>query len=108
MAHISERMVEVDKKIEECAKKVEEDKGASDVLKAVINDFDSKSKKSLGALKENDERIIRDHVVEIEQAADSAKVAAEADKGISDETRKSVLDAHTAICLIKANGHGEE
>ncbi len=108
MTDISVKMLEVDKKIEECARKVEEDKGASDVLKAVVNEFDKKAKKSLGALREGDERIIRDHVVEIEQAADSAKVAAEADKGISDETRQSVLKAHTAICLLKTNGYSQE
>lgn len=103
MPHISERMVEVDKKIEECARRVNDDKNASEVLKAVINEFDNKSKKSLVGFREDNERIIRDHIVEIEQAADSAKVAAEAEKGISEETLRSVQEAHTAICMIKAN-----
>ncbi len=44
------------------------------------------------------------HVVpvgEVEQAADSAKAAAEADPGISDSTRQAVVDAHLAICILK-------
>jgi hypothetical protein len=40
--------------------------------------------------------------IELEQAGDSAKVAAEADTGVSDATRQAVLDAHLAICIAKA------
>jgi hypothetical protein len=47
----------------------------------------------------DDERVA---VIELEQAGDSAKAAAEADKGVADATRQSVLDAHLAICIIKA------
>ena len=41
-------------------------------------------------------------VVELEQAGDSAKVAAEADGGLADASRDAVLDAHLAICIAKA------
>jgi hypothetical protein len=44
----------------------------------------------------------RDSVIEIEQAGDSAKVAAEADAGLSSDARESVLAAHLAICKLKA------
>jgi hypothetical protein len=37
----------------------------------------------------------------MEQAADSARVAAEADSGSAAETRKAVSVAHNAICLLK-------
>ena len=43
-----------------------------------------------------------DFVVELEQAGDSAKVAAEADAGLSGDARESVLAAHLAICKLKA------
>ena len=43
-----------------------------------------------------------DFVVELEQAGDSAKVAAEADAGLSGDARESVLAAHLAICMLKA------
>jgi hypothetical protein len=40
--------------------------------------------------------------MELEQAGDSAKVAAEADAGLSGDARESVLAAHLAICKLKA------
>jgi hypothetical protein len=45
-----------------------------------------------------DERVA---VIELEQAGDSAKVAAEADPGVSAASREAVLDAHLAICIAK-------
>src|SRR5207244_1937571 len=45
---------------------------------------------------------MREAIIEVEQAADSAKVAAEADGGVREETRQAVLDAHLTICLLKA------
>jgi len=44
----------------------------------------------------------RDSVIELEQAGDSAKAAAEADTGLSGDARESVLAAHLAICKLKA------
>jgi hypothetical protein len=44
----------------------------------------------------------RDSVIELEQAGDSAKAAAEADTGLSSDARESVLAAHLAICKLKA------
>jgi hypothetical protein len=43
----------------------------------------------------------RDAVVELEQAGDSAKAAAEADPGLGEAARTAVLDAHLAICILK-------
>lgn len=103
MATISEKMTEVDKRIRETLSKVEADGGASVVLKAVMREFDKKSKKAMAGLKGANEQTVRDHVIELEQAADSAKAAAEADTGIGNTTRQAVLDAHMAICLVKAD-----
>ena len=41
-------------------------------------------------------------MLELEQAGDSAKAAAEADGGLSSDARESVLAAHLAICKLKA------
>ena len=43
----------------------------------------------------------RTAVIELEQAGDSAKAAAEADIGVADATRQAVLDVHLAICIAK-------
>jgi hypothetical protein len=48
-----------------------------------------------------DERVA---VIELEQAGDSAKVAVEADLGVSPATRDAVLEAHLAICIAKGRG----
>ena len=44
----------------------------------------------------------REAVVELEQAGDSAKAAAEADSGAGEATRQAVLDAHLSICMLKS------
>ncbi len=40
--------------------------------------------------------------VEAEQAADGAKLAAEADPTVGGDTRQAVLDAHYVMCVLKA------
>ena len=75
---------------------VRADPGASPVLVAVVNEFAKKAEK---AVHHDDERTA---VIELEQAGDSAKAAAEADNGVADGTRQAVLDADLAICIAKA------
>ena len=74
------------------------DGGSSPVLKAVVNEFETKARKAGRAA---DDSQSRDAVIELEQAGDSAKAAAEADPGIAAATRQTVLDAHLAICILK-------
>jgi hypothetical protein len=66
------------------------------VLVVVMRGFAKKAEKATAS---DDERMA---VVELEQAGDSAKAAAEADSGAADATRQAVLDAHLAICIAKA------
>jgi len=66
------------------------------VLLAVVSEFAKKAEK---AVHSNDERTA---VIELEQAGDSAKAAAEADDGAAAATREAVLDAHLAICIAKS------
>jgi hypothetical protein len=65
-------------------------------LTAVVGEFAAKAAKAVAAEDE------RGAVIELEQAGDSAKVAAEADAGVGDATRQAVLDAHLAICVAKS------
>ena len=91
---------EVVEKVTDAARHVEADGGASPVLVAVIREFQAKLAK---AEKHATDGVPgRDSVIELEQAGDSAKAAAEADAGLSSDTRKSVLAAHVAICKLKA------
>ena len=91
---------EVVEKISDAARRVETDEGASPVLVAVVREFQAKlakAQKQSSAGAPN-----RDNVLELEQAGDSAKAAAEADAGVSSDTRESVVAAHLAICMMKA------
>jgi hypothetical protein len=91
---------EVVEKITDALRQVEADRGASPVLVAVVREFQLKltkaEKQAIDGVPD------RDSVVELEQAGDSAKAAAEADTGMSSDTRESVLAAHLAICKLKA------
>jgi hypothetical protein len=73
------------------------DAGASTVLIAVVEEFGRKMQK---ALKSNGD--MRESVVEVEQAADSAKYAAEADSGLSDDAKNAIIAAHDSICVLKS------
>jgi hypothetical protein len=94
---IHTRLDEVRARIGEAVRAVEGDPGASVVTAAVVREFDSKGAKADRA--GDDEA--RDAVIELEQAADSAKAAAGADPGISGDAREAVEAAHLAICILK-------
>jgi hypothetical protein len=96
VATVAERLREVQTKIDTAVEAVRADQGASPVLTAVVGEFAAKAEKAAGA---DDERAA---VIELEQAGDSAKVAAESDTGVTDATREAVLDAHMAICITKS------
>lgn len=91
---------EVVEKISGAASQVETDAGASPVLVAVVREFQAKLAKV--EEKAADGVPGHDSVIELEQAGDSAKAAAEADEGLAGATRDSVLAAHLAICKLKA------
>jgi hypothetical protein len=93
---ITEGLDQVARAVTQAHDAITADSSASPVTAAVVGEFASKAAKALAA---GD----RDAVVELEQAGDSAKVAAEADRGLAETTRQLVLDAHLAICMLKAN-----
>jgi hypothetical protein len=91
---------EVVDKITDAARLTEDDVGASPVLVAVVHEFQAKLGKAQRHATDGVPR--RDDVTELEQAGDSAKAAAEADPGLSQDARESVFAAHLAICKLKA------
>ena len=102
MLTIPERFTQIDEQVGQAMAAVESDTGASPVLHAVVKEFRRKSLKALEALENADSQAIVEYVVEVEQAADSAKYAAEADDGLTEKTRKAVLDAHFSACILKS------
>ena len=91
---------EVVEKIADAVRQVGADEGASPVLVAVVGEFQAKLAKAQKLATGGEPG--RDSVIELEQAGDSAKVAAEADAGLSSGARESVVAAHLAICKLKA------
>jgi hypothetical protein len=95
MTTMAERIQEAQIRIDAARNAVQNDKEASPVLVAVVNEFAKKADKAAAS---TDERVA---VIELEQAGDSAKAAAEADPGVSPATRDAVLEAHLVICVAK-------
>ena len=97
MADLVSELEAVKTKVTDALEIAEHDSGASAVLVAVVREFAAKADKAARAPG-------RDAVIELEQAGDSAKAAAEADSGLDTRTKERVLDAHLAICMLKAAG----
>jgi hypothetical protein len=102
MTTTTERLTQVHEQIDAVQATVLSDGGASPVLCAVVQELARKARKALDGLPGADQAALRLSIVEVEQAADSAKVAVEVDRDASDATRQAVLDAHLAICTLKA------
>src|SRR5512144_3176603 len=90
---------DVHAKVTHALRTIEGDSNASPVFVAVVREFASKAAKAVNLAAEGRER---EAVIELEQAGDSAKAAAEADPAAAGETTTAVLDAHLAICRLKA------
>jgi hypothetical protein len=80
------------------------DAGASPVLLAVVEEFYRKFAKTQDAILGSDERLAREGLIELEQAADSARYAALADKGVAAETRDLIVETHDWVCIYKQTG----
>ena len=80
MIDVTTRLGEVKQKSAGALRAAEDDGGASVVLLAVVREFDSKADKAVATT--GGDGAARDAVIELEQAADSAKAAAEADPGL--------------------------
>jgi hypothetical protein len=99
MIDLLARLGDVKVKTADALRASEADDGASVVLVAVVREFDSKADKA--NRQADGDGSARDAVIELEQAGDSAKAAAEADPGLGEAARQAVLDAHLAICILK-------
>jgi len=92
---MAERLERARVQIDSALNAVRADEGASPVLLAVVMEFASKAEKAVGLADQ------RTAVIELEQAGDSAKAAAEADPGASPAARDAVFEAHLSICIAK-------
>jgi hypothetical protein len=96
---LSERIDLVRRHVGRAAAITAGDAGASPVLVAVVEELARKADKAVSLLA--DPARSREAVVELEQAADSARVAARADTGAAEATREAIVVAHDAVCVLK-------
>jgi hypothetical protein len=99
MDEILATLTEIRTKIVGANRMTEQDASVSPVLAAVVAEFAKKADKAVGFARDGKGF---EAVIELEQAGDSAKAAAEADTSAAEGTRQAVLDAHLAICMYKA------
>ena len=101
VSHIATQVSRFEAASGEALAAVQGDAAASPVLAAVVAEFNRKAQEAVGALAGADERTARDTIFELEQAADSANYAAEADPGAAEETKATVYAAHGMVCVFK-------
>ena len=101
-ASITQQLSDIEEQIDGIVEKVNADPGASPALRAVIEELHTKTREARDGTKGADARAIRDHIIEAEEAADSAKHAAEAEPDILDANREAVLKAHDALRELKS------
>ena len=105
MSEAGERLAKLQERVETAVSLAKGDGGASPVLVAVVEELGRKMGKALDSIGSGGDE--REAVVEVEQAADSAKYAAEADGGLGAETKQAIVDAHDRICVLKSKMAGE-
>ena len=101
-SEVRDRFLQFEEQSDRALASVEADSQASPVLVAVVQEFSRKTKKAHSGVTHGDAKASWEAIIEVEQAGDSAKVAAEADVHAHENTRQAVLDAHLSICLLKA------
>src|SRR5688572_30878852 len=99
MSEVAERLAKLQERVDVAVDAAKNDGGASPVLRAVVEEFARKFEKARKSIDSGGSE--REAVVEAEQAADSAKYAAEADTGLGQETREAIIAAHDRVCVLK-------
>ena len=100
-ASITIRLADIEEQIDDVEAQLGNDSGASPALKAVFQELHRKTREARDSLKGADEQTIREHVIEVEEAADCAKRAAQADDKVSTANRDAVVKVHDALCELK-------
>ena len=101
-ASITQQLSDIEEQLDGIVENVNADPGASPALKAVIEELHNKTRQARDGTKGADERAIRDHLLVAEEAADSAKHAAEAEPELLETNRQAVLKAHDALRELKS------
>ena len=97
-------MAEVEHGLSASMAALDADAAASPVLRAVVEEFARKLANKRGPHMGSDERLSREALIELEQAADSARYAALADPGAATDTRDLIVETPDWVCTYKVTG----
>lgn len=100
MATTRERFYSAEGQIGRALVAVEADTGASPMLFGVLKELRRRSEKARYALHCADDALF-EYLIEMEQAAESAKYVAEADKDSTGRTRKAVFNAYMSVTSVR-------
>lgn len=97
-----EQFTDIHGQILHTVRAAEADPGATPALKAVVKEFHRSAYRAVSEADAVGEGTTRTSIAELEQAGQSAKMAATASDGISGPARKAIVAAHDAISALKA------
>ncbi len=101
MREVEAQLTRISDTIAEAVAAVSRDPGASPVLRAVFEELLRKSEATLTCMECDRFCCFRERIVELEQAADSAKAAVIADEGAGEATQERIAAAHDALSELK-------
>jgi uncharacterized coiled-coil DUF342 family protein len=102
MPSFKERLQDLSKQVTEASTKLEGAGAASPALRAVVAEFRSKAQKSAEESHSGpDQSTLHDSIIELEEAADSAKAAAEAESQLDEASREAIVRAHDEASALK-------
>lgn len=102
MATLQERIHELSKNLDEVASRLEPGSSASPALRAVVGELQSKAQRAEEQAGSSAEQpALRESIIELEQAADSAKAAAQAESGLDEENRSALIRVHSEASALK-------
>ncbi len=100
MESLQQRLELIDRHVARCKTALASETKASPVFVAVFAELERKLSKLKGVAN-GEARVAREHLVETEQAADSMKIAAAADPGLSPAAVELATTAHDSLCMLK-------
>jgi hypothetical protein len=100
METLERRLELIDRHMARCTKALATESQASPVFVAVFRELERKLGKLKGVMN-GDRRQARECLIETEQAADSMKLAAQADAGLTPATVELASVAHDSLCVLK-------
>jgi hypothetical protein len=103
MSSIRNQLTKIDARIASAVEATKADAGATEALRAVVQEFQRASHKALDLSASIDAQATLAPILKLEQAGASAKIAATACPGISDETCRAIIAAQEAVGDLQAD-----